>query len=56
MKDIFLNVLRILSFKGELTEAVMYESGNYATFTIKNEDGKFSVSISRSEVGPNENR
>ena len=51
MKDLFMNLLDVANVRGEITEADLYASGNYATVTFKTPDGTYKISaIKKDEV------
>ena len=47
MKDLFMCLLLNLTKHGNLTEANMYEGGNYSNLKIATESGTYSISISK---------
>lgn len=50
MKDLFICLLNLLTHKGNITEAVMYQShGGFARVDFEAESGKYSIAISRIE-------
>lgn len=57
MKELFMRILSNLSTShdNKITSANMYEDGNYSSLRIENEDGKFSISITKLEDKNNVN-
>lgn len=56
MKNLFMSILFLLNNGiNNITSANMYEDGNYSSLTIENEDGKFSISITKMEDKNNVN-
>ena len=55
MKDLFMEILTGLSMSNDITAANMYEDGNFSSLTIENENGKFSISITKLEDKNNVN-
>ena len=49
MKELFMCLLLNLQTHGNLTEANLFSSGNFATLVIENENGKFEIAISKKD-------
>lgn len=45
MKEVFLKILSWANITGRITEALMYESGEYATVKCETNDAIYKISI-----------
>ena len=45
MKDLFLKILGWANMTGRITEALMYQSGEYATVQFETEDSVYKISV-----------
>ena len=53
MKDLFMCLILNLSKLGKMTEAVMYDGGEFSQVKIETESGKYTISVSKEEVKKN---
>lgn len=49
MKELFMELLLDLRMKGNITEANLYQSGTYSSFTVETKSGKYKISISKKD-------
>ena len=48
MKDLFLSLLfHLLNYKCDITEALMYSSGEFSKFVVETKSGTYSITISK---------
>ena len=47
MKDLFMTILNMLYENETVTEALMYEGGEFARMSFETENGKYTLSISK---------
>lgn len=47
MKALFMTILSMLHESENVTEALMYESGEFAKLTFETENGKYTIAISK---------
>ena len=53
MKYLFMRLLRLLDENENVIDAHLYESGEFATIKFTNEDGTFTVSMSKEKENGN---
>ena len=54
MKDLFIKIFDLADFKGDITEAIMYEGGTFAKVKFVTEDGTYTLSISKENTNGND--